>query len=434
MGSIISSTTKQLLIVGSLLIVSKLIALFKEVYLAQTFGIGATLDAYFVALSASSIFSAVFLAVLPSVLVPHFIKLNHPQSQNYLLGNLSYFSIIVGLINAFFLVFFSEKIAVAYHYQVGSNEYLLVQNFIKYFATLPIATLLIAVFSSYLFSLKSNANSVVESFPNIILVGAVFLLSASEEKSLAAGTVAGSFLHALCLILICIITYNARPLFGFSKEVIRSMKFIAKGGLILFSGQFFMSLLGPVDNYFAIAFGEGSVAAYNYAMKLVGIGSSLISVLVLRVILPKFSELDRDRNYSEFRRLGYFYTAFSFVVVSIGSLIIFPFLPFFIQLIYQGGKLTPSMLAVVSNLTISGLYQLPFFVMSLIIVQCYLVKNWVFYIALIAISNVIVKFISNLILSELFGLSGLMYSWAIMYFWSGLCLFIIFKIKKIQKR
>lgn len=431
MHLMISRTTKQLLIVGLLLIVVKLVALFKEVYLAQTFGIGSTLDTYFIALSTSLLLSAVFLAVLPSVLVPYFVKLDNKSSQKVLLGNLSFFSIVIGLTNALLLIYFSGDISSAYQYDLGTNENLLVTGFINFFALLPLATLLIAVFSSYLLSVSSNANSVIEIIPNLVLIVAVFLFGASfAEKSLAAGTLVGSFLHACCLILICIVTYNAVPSFGVSEEATRNLKFIAKGGLILFFGQFFMSLLGPVDNYFAVSFGEGSVAAYNYAMKLIGIGSSLISVLVLRVLLPKFSELERDGKYLELRHLVLLYSKVSFVVISFASVLAFPFVPFLIELIYQGGKLTPQTLKLLADLFLAGLFQLPFFATSLIIVQCYLVKNWIVYVALFAISNVAIKSTSNLVLTEIFGLSGLMYSWAVMYFWSGLCLFVTFKVKE----
>jgi len=426
----ISRTTKQLLIVGFLLIVTKLVALFKEVYLAQIFGIGSTLDAYFVALTASSFVPAVFLAVLPSVLVPYFVKLNSRSRQNSLLGNLSFLLFVIGLLNALLLLYFSGDLSSSYQFKLGTDGYVLVNGFIDSFAFLPLPLLLIAVFSSYLLSVRSNANSVIEIIPNLVLIVSVFFFSAQfAENSLAVGTIVGSFLHAFCLILIVIAAYKSVPSVSVSEEAVRNLKYIAKGGSILFFGQFFMSLLGPVDNYFAVSFGEGSVASYNYAMKLIGIGSSLISVLVLRVILPKFSELERDGKYSELRHLALHYSRASFVVILIASILVFPFVPYFIGLIYQGGKLTPQALMLLSELVLAGMFQLPFFVASLIIVQCYLVKNWVVYVALFAISNVAVKSVSNQVLAELFGLSGLMYSWAVMYFWSGLCLFFMFKVK-----
>jgi putative peptidoglycan lipid II flippase len=426
----ISRTTKQLLIVGFLLIVTKLVALFKEVYLAQTFGIGSTLDTYFVALTASSFLPAVFLAVLPSVLVPYFVKLHSRSGQNFLLGNLSFLLIVTGLLNAFLLLYFSEDLSLSYQFKLGTDEYFLVNGFIDSFAFLPLPLLLIAVFSSYLLSVRSNANSVIEIIPNVVLIVAVFFFSAQfAEKSLAVGTIVGSFLHAFCLILIVIAAYKSVPSVSVSQKAVRNLKYIAKGGSILFFGQFFMSLLGPIDNYFAVSFGEGSVASYNYAMKLIGIGSSLISVLVLRVILPKFSELERDGKHSELRHLALYYSLVSFVVILIASILVFPFVPYFLELIYQGGNLTPQALMLLSDLVLAGMFQLPFFVASLIIVQCYLVKNWVVYVALFAISNVAVKSASNLVLTELWGLSGLMYSWATMYLWSALWLFILFKMK-----
>ena len=430
MDLIISRTTKQLLSVGSLLLVTKLVALFKEVYLAHIFGLGSTLDAYFVALTASSFLPAVFLAVLPSVLVPYFVKLNSKSRQNSLLGNLSCFVIVIGLLNAFLLLYFSGDLSSSYQFKLGTDEYFLVNGFIDSFAFLPLPLLLIAVFSSYLLSVRSNANSVFELIPNLSLIVAVFFFSTQfAEKSLAVGTIIGSFLHAFCLILIAIAAYKSVPSVSVSQQAVENLKYIFKGGAILFFGQFFMSLLGPIDNYYAISFGEGSVASYNYAMKLIGIGSSLISVLVLRVILPKFSELERDGEYSELRNLALHYSLASFVVILIASILFFPFVPYFIDLIYQGGELTPQALTLLSELVLAGMLQLPFFVASLIIVQCYLVKNWVVYVALFAISNVAVKSVSNLVLAELFGLSGLMYSWATMYFWSALCLFILLKIK-----
>ena len=429
----ISSTNKQLLFVGFFLLFTKLIALIKEVYLAQTFGIGALLDAYFIALNSSMFIAAVFLAVLPSVLVPYFVKLSNVFEKKFLIGNLSLASTFVGLINTLLLIYFSKEISKIYQYQPGTNDFALVNEFIQTFSLLPLIILLIGIFSSYLLSVRNNVNSIIEIIPNLIIIVSIFLFSTSfPVQSLAIGTVFGFFLHILILILIVFYLYNLKPLFGLNKSSIKNMKFIVRGGFILFFGQFFMSLIGPIDNYFAISFGEGFVAAYNYAIKLVGIASSLISVLVIRVLLPKFSELERDNKKLELRNLALSYASIFFVVVFFASLLAYPFIPFFIDLIFVGGELTNEKLKLLTQLVHAAILQLPFFSFSLIIVQCYLVKNWIFYVSLFAISNVTVKFISNSILSNMIGISGLMYSWAIMYFWSGLCLLIFFMFRELR--
>ena len=191
MNFVISRTTKQLLVVGVLLVVTKLVALFKEVYLAQKFGIGSTLDTYFVALTASLFLPAVFLAVLPSVLVPFFVKLRGGSGPSILLGNLSVFLVGIGLINAFLLLYFSEDVSSSYQFNPGTDGYVLVNSFIGSFSFLPLPSLLIAVFSSYLLSVRSNANSVIEMVPNLVLIAAVFFLVHSCGKITCCGNYFG---------------------------------------------------------------------------------------------------------------------------------------------------------------------------------------------------------------------------------------------------
>lgn len=413
-----------------MLILAKLVALWKEVYIGQTFGIGIVLDAYFIAHSVSLILPSVIVAIIPSLLIPIFISDNDSRFLRSLWGQLILLSLLIGLLNGIALLFFYENISSIYKTDGNLLTTELLERFIRYLSIIPVFTFLIAIFSSFLIANKKNINSVIEIIPNFTIIAVVYYFSgAFFEDSLIAGTIFGVFFQAFCLIALCVFRYDVKFDLTISGASAGTVIRLAQGAAILFIGQLFMSLSGPLDNNFAVEFGEGSVAAYNYSMRLIGIGISLISVMVIRVILPRFSELENGNRYEELGREVIVYSMLVFMASAIVCLIAVPFLDSFISFVFKGGELSSDALGIVNNLTAVGLLQVPFFAASLIIVQFFIVKKMYNLIAIFAITNLIVKYVSNDFLIEVFGLDGLMYSWAVMYLWSFFCLYTYYRLK-----
>ena len=160
-----------------MLILAKLVALWKEVYIGQTFGIGIVLDAYFIAQSVSLILPSVIVSIIPSLLIPIFISDKNSHYLRSLWGQLILLSLLIGLLNGIALLFFYENISSIYKTEGNLLTTELLERFIRYFSIIPIFTILIAVFSSFLIANKKNINSVIEIVPNFTIVAVVYYFS-----------------------------------------------------------------------------------------------------------------------------------------------------------------------------------------------------------------------------------------------------------------
>ena len=210
--------------------------------------------------------------------------------------------------------------------------------------------------------------------------------------------------------------------FHFTKEYFFSFKEIGYGAVILLFGQFFMTFLGPIDSMFVVNFGEGSLTTYNYANRFIAILMSLGSVIILRVLLPRFTKINKDKRKNQ----SLLFSLIGFIIASIICFYMNFFINDLILFAFDGGNISPQELGVVIELTRVGLLQFPFFIAGLILLQVLIVQKNYFAIASVSIVNLIIKTISNIYFIEIYGFSGLMYAWIAMYTFSLLLIIILF--------
>jgi len=411
---------RSFFIIGGLLVLVKFIGLIKEIYLGNTFGISYELDSYYLALTIATFIPAAIVSAIPPILVPRFIK--EKDIMNNTTGVILLFCAIVSFLLAGTYLIFNDIFLNFYNTDSNSKMIEATSIALNYFSVLPLLIIFISVFSSYLIANEKDINSILELIPSTIIIAFVFFLSTSLGYiSIVFGHLLGSFTHLILLIVVCL-RLGFKFNFHFTKEYFFSFKEIGYGAVILLFGQFFMTFLGPIDSMFVVNFGEGSLTTYNYANRFIAILMSLGSVIILRVLLPRFTKINKDKRKNQ----SLLFSLIGFIIASIICFYMNFFINDLILFAFDGGNISPQELGVVIELTRVGLLQFPFFIAGLILLQVLIVQKNYFAIASVSIVNLIIKTISNIYFIEIYGFSGLMYAWIAMYTFSLLLIIILF--------
>jgi putative peptidoglycan lipid II flippase len=281
-----------IIVVATFVIAAKLIAAAKEMAIARAFGVGAVVDTYLLAFTVATWAPATISAALTAVLVPALVKLaSAPDSvRRTFISELMGMTLLVSLpltaLTAFGLFLLDRWFSSA-----GSDT----SRDILHAATwwfLPVGalTLYAGVVSLRVMATGGHANSLLEGVPALVLLLAVLLFSSSlGPMVLLAGTTLGALLHLVAL------NFAVRDgLFpkGISfKLESPAWRIIALGGAAMATGQLVNSLATPLDQYFALRSGEGTVSTLGYASRVTALFLGIGATAVSRATLPVFSEL-----------------------------------------------------------------------------------------------------------------------------------------------
>jgi putative peptidoglycan lipid II flippase len=177
------------------------------------------------------------------------------------------------------------------------------------------------------------------------------------------------------------------------------------GGLIL--STLFISAAMLIDTMMASMLSEGSVGAYSLGIKVVLFVTGVIGSGISVVILPHFSLLaiqnKLGRGHGE---LTQFLILTNLLTIPF-ALIFFEFSEFFIRAIFQGGAMTDESVGILVKVAVYGMFQLPFFTSSILLIRFFNAQKKVRAVLLAAIIGLIANVILNYILMRSMGVAGL---------------------------
>ena len=430
-----SAISKQFLVVAVLLFFVKLIALYKEVYIGKIFGFSSTLDAYYISYALAAYFPTVILATFSTLLVPLFISYKESSQLSSMLSFLMLLTISVCSLNGVLIYLFSGNISEAYQSNSSMSQSLEIKQFLEHFSILPPLLVATGIFVSFIIANKNNLSFIFEVIPNFILIATLTLLyKYLGNFSLSLGVILGSVSQFFIIYAYTALKYGIKLSFDIDRASIMPFFSLGSGAILLIFVQMVSSPIYSIDNYLALDFGTGSVASYNYAIKFIAIGISLLSVIIIRVILPDFAELQNQNKYELLNSKLNNYI-FGFVVITMSAcLAATQFIEQLINLIFSDENFSSKSIADIVKLTKFGLFQIPFVAANLLIVQIFAVKKLYTVIAVVTATSAFVKFFSNLLLAKFFGLNGIMLAWAAMYFWSFFCFYALYKLKFVNMK
>lgn len=390
----------------------------KELVIAQWFGRSDALDAFLIAYLLPSFVMNLLTGALASALVPVLVETRHRNGQEAterLVSSVAFLSLVVLSAVALLLAL----LAPLYLPWLGSSfspEKLLLTRKLLYVLLPWIVLSGMAAMASCV--LNSGEKFALPALVPVVtpLVTILFILLVARRAgpfSLAAGAAAGSLLEAALLVYFLRAHRTRFSLrWGGTDESLRS---VLSQFAPMLAGAFLMGSATVVDQAMAAMLPGGSVAALNYANKIVNMALTTAAPALGTAVLPYFSKMAVAGDWQGCRHT---LKRYSLLVISAAvpfTLLLMAFSKPIVRLIFQRGAFTPADTALVSTVQICYSIQIPFFIWGMLFVRFLSSIRRNDLLLYGACINLVVDVVLNLILMKYWGVAGIAFSTSLVF-------------------
>ena len=389
----------------------KLASLGLTLLIAAIFGTGDDLDAFFIALMVPSFAMTVIAGSFSSAMVPTYVRVMQQQGRAEAQALLSRVMVLAAVllcgvtaVSAVVVPFFVPVLASGF----SDTKLLLTRDL--FFVLLPLIAVkgMAIIYASILHAHRRF--SLVAAAPVSVPVSSVAVILLWTDDStrifaVAVGTVVG-MLGELVVVAwgvrrqeVDIVPRLSGRSAGSGQVIAQYLPMVA--GALLLGGSTF------VDQSMAASLASGSVASLNYGGRLVAVVIHVLAGGLGTAVLPYFSTLVENKDWSELRRLLSYYTKWIFfttpVLVAVLCLLSQPIVGTFLE----RGMFDSGDSALVGRIQAAYAIKIPFYICGMMFVRLVsaMVKNQVlmFAAAVSLASNVAL----NLLFMELWGVVGI---------------------------
>ena len=404
------------LTVGGFTALVNLAATGKELLVAHRFGTGDTLDALLIALLLPSFASNVVAGSLNTAIIPTLIHVREKQDDKAVKKLFS--NVMIG--NAVLLLFFSALLALTASLLLpvlgsGFTPEKLALTYSLFLVVLPV------LFVSGVTTLWAAALNACDRFalasvsPILIPLVAVVSLVVMGKRlgiyALAVGTVGGFVLQAGLL------AWGARrqgfPILPRWEGFSPALRNVMDQYLPMVAGALLMSCIGLVDQSMAAMLGPGSVSSFSYGNKIVALILGIGSMSIGTAVFPHFSRLAAGENWSGLRRALKRYAILILLVTIPITVGLICFSTSLVRILFERGAFTPADSLVVGHVQTFLLMQMPFYLITILIVRLLSSLNRNRVLMHAAVINLLAKIILNYFLVQQLGVAGIGLSTAI---------------------
>jgi len=412
-----------MLTVGGLTLLVKFVAAGKEAFVARQLGVGDALDAFLIAYLLPALAMNVIAGSFNSALVPTYIQVRERDgraaSQRLFssvmfwgIGLLLLASVLLALLFPLILPFFAA----------GFGPEKLAFTRLLFWALLPLITItgLATTWSAVLNAESEFALPAAAPIITSLVVAAVlfFRVGAWGAWGLAIGTLAGACLEA-ALIGGCLWRrgVSMTPLRG---EVDAGLRQVRRQYAPLAAAALVFSGTSLADQAIAARLGPGSVAALSYGYKIVSMVIGVTAMAVSTSVLPHFSRLVANDDWTSLRRDMQSYTLIILAMLVPLALLLAVFSVSIVRLVFQRGVFTPHDTQVVGHVQACFALQVPFYtvgMMYLRLISALKINNHIFLVSSLCL---VLNFVLDIVFAKCFGVMGIALSTtAVSLIWSG---------------
>lgn len=410
--------------VATFVAAGKAVGAAKEIAIAWRYGVGELVDAYQLATTVVFWLPTVLVSVLSVVLIPTLVKARAAERAqgDLLIRELQGAAVAVGAALSVVSLAITLTALPYLTLRLSERSFELTWSFTKGMAPLAILALLIGVYSARLIAREVHLNTLAESIPAALLLLSVLYVPLAGVAPLLWGTLLGFAVHAIVLS-VAARKADGAPL-GFSMSR-RSQYWTAvkKGASVMLIGQFVMSFITPLDQYTAAMLGDGAISTLSYSNRVTALLVGIGAVAVSRSALPVISEIHARGEAARARNVA---LKWSLTMLLLGLPLVaaaWVLAPWGIQLLFERGAFTAANTALATEVFRWNLPHLPFYFSGLVLVQLLVSQGRYGTIAVLAASNLVVKFGFNLTMTSLMGLPGISMATSLMMVWSAACLY-----------
>ncbi|MBT8266888.1 MAG: polysaccharide biosynthesis C-terminal domain-containing protein [Bacteroidia bacterium] len=402
-----NATITNVITVGITTLIVSGLGFFKEIVVADSFGLSELLDTFYIAILVPSFISGVFLGSFNSVFIPNYVtelktgkNIGAFQSTSFLV------TIAVSLLFLIFAVLFTDVYLETFfkghtlqYYELVKKQFYYVAPCILFWGFSSLISGLLTIDNEFRYSSIANIFT-----PITIIICLVFYQDQLGDLVLAIGTLLGSISSFLFLIFIAFkrnIINLKRPDFASVNIRVLFKQIPAKLSSSLLSG------INPlIDQYFSAQLIVGSIAALNYGIKIPAFAISIAGLALGNVLLPYFSKQVVDNREKTFRKLKTI-LKYLIIVSLIAAVILILLSSPIIWLVFERNAFTSADTTIVSKIQQMYILQIPSYISGLVMVKFLTSINKNNFMVLTSLISLIMNIVLNTILIELMGVYGL---------------------------
>lgn len=411
--------------VAAFVLVGKLAGAAKEMAIAYRYGVSETVDAYQLAVTLVTWLPTTLVSTLTIVLVPLLVRLRQQETgdRTLFLRELQGSALMMGGLLGLAAIVIAILVTPIFTTNLSGSTGNKVWSFVLGMAPVALFTLLIGIYSARLMARERQINTLLESLPAAtLLVFILFWPASGDIGPLLWGTLLGFAVQTVWL------GHLSQKADGETVKPLVSWRSshwpeIYKVALIMAAGQFVMSFIGPLDQFFASQMGNGAIATLGYANRVIALLIGVGALAISRSVLPVLADLDAKGQTTRARVVAVKWALLALLSGFALSAAGWALAPWVIQLLFERGAFSAQDTLAVTDVFRYGLAQLPFYFAGLVLVQFLASQRKYGTIAALAASNLIVKLAFNWVLAARLGLAGIALATGLMYAWSAGCLY-----------
>lgn len=383
----------------------------RDILMANTFGLGTSLDNFFIALLIPMFIVTVLCIPLGAAIIPAYMdsmERRPEQTSQTILPNISFLTTVSLLLACLILYLAGPKLLSLIYVESSPS------NLVELTALSNLA-LPILLFSGVVILgnsvLNAHGRAVLTSTVQLVVpvVAILALLVFGDSygvKAVMVGMVLGQILNLL-LVQFYLKPHQTSLLPRFGQMNKTELLPLFGQYLPLVISAFFVSAVAPVATLLAMSLPAGSVSALNLGTKVVLFVTGLVGAAVSAVMLPYFAGLIAKKNLLSARReLSFFLLLATFVSVP-ASAVLFIWAEEIINLVFLSGSVDADSQALIARVMQYAVVQLPFFVCSALLLKFATATRHLVTIVLVSVIGLLVNVAASLLLMQHMGVAGI---------------------------
>jgi len=423
-----------LLTVGGLAVVVKLASTAKELVVAHQFGTGDALDAFLIAFLLPSFTIQMVAGTFRLALIPTYVQIREQEGQDatqrlfsnamvWSTASLAAISVLLALLAPYVLPIMASGF--------GPEKLALTTSLFYLFLPALVISGLSTIWKAILNAGERFA--LVALAPIMIPVVAVAVLLVMGGVwgiyALAVGTVIGFVLEAGLLALS--LKRRKFSLLPRWYGMYPAMRKVINQCPPLLATYVFMGSAVFVDQAMAAVLGSGSVSTLNYANRVVGPLLEVGGLALGTAVLPHLSRMSAADDWRGVRHTLKTYTRLILLTTVPLTLILVYFSEPLVSLLFQRGAFTAEDTHLVAQVQAALLLQLPFYMLSTLLVQLVYSTHSNRALMVSAIVSLLLDVVLNYALMQYFGVVGIALSTVFVYI--GTLVFLLVMYRRVVR-
>ncbi|KXZ40566.1 putative peptidoglycan lipid II flippase [Alkalithermobacter thermoalcaliphilus JW-YL-7 = DSM 7308] len=301
-----SKAVKSIFILAVFTLISKVLGFFREVLIASKFGAGLETDAFFVALTATTLFSSFFISSIRTTLIPILSEIEIKEGKKAKINHTNNFLNLFLLISSLLILllyFLAPNVIKILAIGFEDQQLYLAKYLMRLGLPMIFITCLINIVRGYLQSEMIFTEEGLSNLPfNIInIFFLVFLSGIFGIKGLMVASVIATFSQFLIQIPnIKKIGFKYQFKIDFKDEYLKKLLYLIPPVLLSVAID---DLNQIIDRSLASTLTEGSISALNYGNRLTNFIFGIFIANLSTVIFPMLSKESNKDNLNGFKKM-----------------------------------------------------------------------------------------------------------------------------------